>query len=46
METEFHCNKVSSVESIYVLQIDSALFDFKTLQQHLLKGTWFALVGE
>ena len=46
METEFHCNKVSSVESIYFLQIDSASFDFKTLQQHLLKGTWFALVGE
>ena len=46
METELHCNKVSSVESIYILQIDPASFDFKTLQQHLLKGTWFALVGE
>ena len=46
METEIHCNKVSSMESIYFLQIDSASFDFKTLQQHLLKGTWFALVGE
>ena len=46
METELHCNKLSSVESIYILQIDPASFDFKTLQQHLLKGTWFALVGE
>ena len=46
METEIHCNKVSSIESIYFLQIESASFDFKTLQQHLLKGTWFALVGE
>ena len=46
MKTEIHCNKVSSTESIYFLQIDSASFDFKTLQQHLLKGTWFALVGE